>query len=99
MKNNNPKIYLIDVDGTLTKETCYTPRECLNATPVQSVIDKVNKAFLKGFVIIYTARRNPLLPNTIEWLERNGVNYHAISNRKIPGDEYWDNKAVNPKDF
>jgi uncharacterized HAD superfamily protein len=91
-----PKIFLIDVDGTLCEETCYTPEECLVATPIQKTIDRVNKKFLTEFIIIYTARREHLIGNTIKWLRKVGVDYHAISNHKIPGDEYWDNKAVDP---
>lgn len=94
MKKHIPKIYLIDVDGTLCVETCYKPEECLKATPIQKNINKVNKKFLKGFVVIYTARRDPLIPATMRWLRKNLVDYHAISNHKVPGDEYFDNKSV-----
>lgn len=30
------KIFAIDMDGTLTKEICWTPEDCLNATPNKS---------------------------------------------------------------
>lgn len=99
MKNHSPKIYLVDIDGTLCKETCYTPEECLKATPIKEMVDKVNKVYLQGLVIIYTARREHLIPSTIKWLRKNEIDYHAISNHKIPGDLYIDNKAFKPEDF
>lgn len=94
-----PQICLIDVDGTLTKETCFTPQECLNATPVEKVIKKVNEWAITHLVIIYTARKDNLIPATLTWLRKNGVEFHAISNHKIPGDIYLDNKAMRPDEI
>jgi len=87
-----PKIYAIDIDETLCKEVCYTPEQCLKATPIQKTIDKVNN--LKGLIIIYTARKDFLIESTIKWLKRVGVEYHAISNKKIPADYYVDSKNL-----
>lgn len=77
------KVYLIDMDGTLTKDVCFTEEECEHAEPRQEVIDKVN-SLRNVWIIIYTARRDELIPASIRWLRRHNVCYHAISNIKIP---------------
>jgi len=45
-------IICIDVDGTLTKDCCWTPEDCLKAEPRQEVIDKVNEIYLRHFIVI-----------------------------------------------
>lgn len=87
-------IICVDVDGTLTKEICWTKRDCLTATPNKKVIDKVNKQYQKDFIVIYTARVDELIVPTLEWLRKNGVKFHAISNNKIPANLYLDDKAT-----
>jgi hypothetical protein len=88
------KIIAVDCDNTLTNEICYTPEECLKATPKDSVIEKIAKLYNYNFVIIYTARRDNLIPSTLEWLRRNNIRYHALSNLKIPSDYYIDDLAI-----
>ena len=83
--NGRNKVLLIDVDGTLTNEVCYTSSECLEATPKRDVIDWVNEYYQTNFIVIYTARRDTLYDATIEWLAKNGVKYHAVKFEKTPG--------------
>lgn len=87
-------IVCIDMDKTLCNEVCFTPQECLDATPQEWVIETVAEAYKTGFIVIYTARVDELIPATLEWLRRNNVRYHAISNLKIPAAIYLDDKAV-----
>jgi len=95
-----PKVIAIDIDGTLTKETCWTEEECLNATPYQEVIDKVNEIFLTNFIVLYTARRDELITATLKWLRKHNVRFHAISNNKIGIDVgYVDDKSITIEDF
>lgn len=82
---HEPKIYLIDIDGTLTNEVCFHHEECVNATPNQKMIDWVNDKYKTDFIIIYTARRNDLYQPTIDWLAKYGVKYHATQFQKTPG--------------
>ncbi len=91
------KVFAIDCDDTLTKETCWTPKDCLNAEPNQEVIDKVNS--LKDYIIINTARADHLIPATIKWLRKHNVKYHGINNQKIPAAYYVDDKALLIDDF
>ena len=94
MEGNKPEVLLIDVDGTLTKETCWTDYECISATPDQEAIDWVNKMYESNFIVIYTARRNCLYIPTLRWLERHGVKYHSVKFEKVPG-KIVDRDAIN----
>lgn len=90
-----PKILAVDFDNTLTNETCYTEGEVLSATPKERIIKAVNHLYNYNFIVIYTARRDNLIPPSLEWLRRNNVRYHAFSNLKIPSDGYLDDLAIH----
>ena len=87
----------MDLDGTLTKEVCWTPSECLKAAPNLKEIALVNKLHEKKFIIIYTARRDFLIEASLTWLRKHNVRFHAISNNKIPG-YYIDDNCISIKD-
>jgi uncharacterized HAD superfamily protein len=98
MNRNSIKIIAIDIDGVLTKgPDCFTEKEILNAVPNKKAIEKVNKLFLNNFVIIYTARRDNLIPATLKWLRKNGVMFQAISNNKMSSDCYIDDRIGDLK--
>ncbi len=93
------RILLVDVDQTLTNEVCYTETECLNATPKKNIVQKVAQLYEEDFIVIYTARRDHLIPATLEWLRRNNIRWHAFSNLKIPGAGYIDDLAIHIDDI
>lgn len=93
------QIILVDVDGTLCKEVCFTEEQARKATPNLDLIKKINSLYEQEFIVIYTARRTHLIEATMRWLELHGVKYHAISNHKIPGDTYIDADTKHPKDL
>src|SRR5579872_1800426 len=93
------QIYAIDLDGTLCKEVCWTPEDCLKATPVQKMIDRVLELYSEHFILIFTALRDHLIPASLEWLRRNNIKYHAISNQKSPADVYVDDRAITFEEF
>ena len=97
--NHQPRIRVIacDMDGVLCKEECWNKNEVLNATPNQKNINKINELYNYNFIVIYTARRDHLLPATLEWLRKHGVKFHAISNNKMAADVYIDDKAIDNK--
>lgn len=97
--NYRRKIILVDMDGTLSQGICWTPKECLAAKPNLKIIKKVNKLASEGFLIIWTARRDNLIPATLEWCRRNGVHFQAISNNKSAGDLIVDDIAINVRDL
>lgn len=93
------KIILIDCDKTLCKGVYWTPETVLIAEPIESMVKYVNALYDKNFIVIYTARRDELIAPTLEWLRKNNIRYHAISNIKVPGDYMIDNTSVNPMDI
>lgn len=93
------KVVLFDLDQTLCKEECWTPEDCLSATPNLKIIDKINKIYLRNFVVIYTARRDENIPATLKWLRKHNISFHAISNHKCSADIYIDDKAYRPEEI
>ena len=81
------KIIGIDLDDTLcVGQHWRVGKDVLDAKPIKEMIKKVNELYITNFIIIYTARQNYLISDTLEWLNKNDVRFHAISNRKIPLD-------------
>jgi uncharacterized HAD superfamily protein len=92
------KIIGIDMDDTLcVGQKWMTAKECLNAKPIPKMIDRVNKLYRFEYIIIYTARQNWLMEATFDWLDKNNVHYHALSNKKIPLNILIDNTAKEVK--
>lgn len=83
------KVVAVDLDGNLCS-TAWTKSQALNAKPNKKRIKALYPYFETCFVIIFTARRDSLISSTLQWLKRNYVPYHAISNLKIPADLYID---------
>jgi capsule biosynthesis phosphatase len=103
------KTIVCDVDDTISthKERAYA-----SAVPHLDIINKLNRLFDMGYVIIYfTARgtlscngdidkieqaRRPILE---EWMKRHGVKYHHLLFGKPLGIMYIDDKAMTPERF
>jgi len=92
---HEPKIYLVDVDDHLCEEVCFTPEECLNATPVQEWIDWTNEHHETDTIVICTARRHSLYMATIKWLEKYNVHYHHTNFQSKPPGTIVDRRATN----
>jgi len=88
------KVILVDMDGVLCQGESWTPEDCLKAEPLQVNIQKVNKLSKLNFIVVWTARRDDLIPATLKWLRRNDVVFHAVSNNKSPADVYIDDKLI-----
>ncbi len=95
MNKIEKKIIAVDVDGLLCEGDAWTLEECQSARPIKKNIEKVNKLYLTNFIVIFTARRDFLIFATLLWLRKNGVMYHAFSNRKMPADYYIDDRFLN----
>lgn len=96
---NKPKVICVDMDGTLCSGMAWKPSDIPKLKPKKDIIEKVNRLSMVNFIVIYTARRDHLIYETLLWLRKHGVRYHAISNLKIGGSVYIDDKALNIKDF
>ena len=93
------KVLVVDVDGTLTEEICWTEEECQNATPNQKMIDKLRELYFQYYIVIGTARRVELATATIKWLYKHDVPFNAIDFRKTAGDLYVDDKCLPIDEF
>ena len=89
----------VDLDNTLCKGQHWnSEKEVLEAKPIQSMIDYINKVYYKDdFVIIYTSRQNWLMSATFEWLDNHNVKYHAVMNKKCPVEILIDDLSYHPK--
>jgi uncharacterized HAD superfamily protein len=85
-----PRVYSVDIDGTLCSGVCWDDESIRNAEPKTDIIDKVNALHEKNFIVIHTARRHERYLATVDWLTKNGVRYHAICMEKMPSDKIID---------
>ena len=92
------KVICVDMDGCISFGDTYSVKQVREARPNVKFIRHVNMLSRKNFIVIYTARRDHLLCETMRWLRLNGVTFHAITNNKCPSDVYIDDRAVNIKD-
>ncbi len=95
---NSFKIIAVDMDGTLCKEVCWTVEDCNNATPNDQMINTINELSKIHHIVVYTARKDSLIPATLQWLRRFEVKFNAISNTKMAADVYIDDKAIHVDD-
>lgn len=90
----------IDLDGVITKDPLHPKSDCLNAEPNKKVVDWIKRVREDNvFVVIYTARKYKYAEDTLEWLDKNNVQYDAINFKKAPYDLLIDDKAVNSYDY
>lgn len=75
----------VDLDNTLCIGKHWeTTEQVLKAKPIQEMIDFVNNLAKDDFIVIYTSRQNWLMTATFDWLDKYGVKYHAVMNKKCP---------------
>lgn len=78
MTIKNPTFF-VDIDGTLVKYRKFSELSESVLTPIQDVIDYVNKQYNSGAVIIITtARPSSYELFTKQELEKIGVKYHQL---------------------
>ena len=74
----NPTFF-VDIDGTLVQYRKFNELSTSVLTPIQEVIDVVNKYYDEGAVIVITtARPNSYELFTKQELEKIGVKYHQL---------------------
>lgn len=110
------KVIAVDLDDTL----CTRPsnveylgkKKYKHCTPIQSMIDVVNKLYDDGHtILVYTARGmhqfngniddvyDNLYNDTTEQLRKWKVNYHRLIMGKLPYDLLIDDKCCRPKEI
>lgn len=74
----NPTFF-VDIDGTLVQYRKFSELSTSVLTPIQEVIDVVNKYYDEGAIIVMTtARPNSYELFTKQELEKIGVKYHQL---------------------
>ena len=74
----NPTFF-VDIDGTIVKYRKFSELSTSILTPIQDVIDYLNKQYESGAIIIVTiARPNSYEIFTKQELEKIGLKYHQI---------------------
>ena len=94
-------IIYIDIDETI----CHSPdKDYINSTPIQKNIDKANKLYDEGHIIIYWTARGS--SSGIDWgkltfnqLNKWGVKRHSLKFGKPSYDLFIDDKALNTLDW
>ena len=89
----------VDLDGTLCEDQCWTSAQCLDATPKYNIIEMINKIGFEKYIVIFTSRRDELIPSTLKWLRKHGVKFQAISNNKSASDLYIDDKTLDVEEL
>lgn len=113
MKPNN-KTIVVDVDNTLCFSPA-TPGDYANATPIDSMIERLRVFQEEGFYITLFSSRQMrtyegnlglinanTLPTMINWLNQHNVPYDEIYlGKPWCGKEgfYVDDRAIRPKEF
>lgn len=93
-------LILVDCDGTLTKEICWSEQDCLEATPNKKIINWVNRQYYREcIIIIYTARHESLRQATNYWLKKMQIRFHALRMNKIPSTILLDDKTIRPEEI
>ena len=100
-KDNTPKVFLIDIDGTICDDIKNEESHLYPTAKVfPKALDIINKWYSEGNVItFFTARESKDREVTEKWLSDNGFKYHGLvmdKPRIKDGQEYvWiDNRKV-----
>jgi hypothetical protein len=71
--------FFVDIDGTIVKYRKFSELSTATLTPIQDVIDFINKSYDEGcHIVITTARPNNFELFTKQELEKLGVKYHQM---------------------
>ena len=71
--------FFVDIDGTIVKYRKFSELSTAILTPIQDVIDFINKSYDDGcHIVITTARPQSFELFTKQELEKLGVKYHQI---------------------
>lgn len=71
--------FFVDIDGTIVKYRKFSELDTAILTPIQDVIDLINKSYDEGcHIVITTARPQSFELFTKQELEKLGVKYHQI---------------------
>lgn len=78
-KTTKNPTFFVDIDGTIVQYRKFNELDTAILTPIQEVIDMVNKYYDEGAIIVVTtARPNSFELFTKQELEKIGLKYHQL---------------------
>lgn len=78
-KTTKNPTFFVDIDGTIVQYRKFNELDTAILTPIQEVIDTVNKYYDEGAIIVVTtARPNSFELFTKQELEKIGLKYHQL---------------------
>jgi hypothetical protein len=84
---------IVDLDGTICSEEKTYSRSL--AKSHKGARETLNKLYKDGHtIIIYSARTWMEYEMTVDWLSKNGFNYHQLIMGKPIGDHWIDDRAI-----
>jgi len=102
MKGTDKKIYYIDIDGVIFKND-YTRLDYYEVIPIYENIEKINKLYDEGNIIILWTNRGGI--SLVDWytitdnqLYDYGVKFHKLTFDKPYYDVFIDDRAFNSFD-
>lgn len=99
----NVKNFLIDIDGTICDDIPNEePERMATCDPYPDALEICNKWYKEGHVItFFTSRTEEHREVTLEWLNKNGFNFHfLLTNKPRGGNYHWiDNHMVKATRF
>jgi len=91
-KNRHNTVLAVDIDDTIATGRFWVEGE---AQPIQENLDRINRLYKDGYVIIYHTARHPQhYALTYAWLIEHGAFFHALEMGKLAAEFYIDNKAL-----
>lgn len=95
--NDNKKVYMVDIDGTLTNgEKFWEEIPTVN----ERVKDVVRELYMDGnIIIIHTGRQWEMANETVSWLIANKIPFHGIFMGKGGADVYIDDRTIRPEEL
>lgn len=104
-------VLVLDLDKTLCSEK-RSNETYADVLPNTELIDAINKLHDNGAEVYIESARNMLTQGhneskviknvgltTLEWLDKNNINYDGLKFGKTIGSCYIDDKALRPKEF
>ena len=94
------RVISVDIDGVVARQTGGADFNFADFEPIPETIERVNKLYRKGYVIIYhTARQPEFYQQTLAWLVKHGAWFHALRMGKLGADFYVDDRNASLDDL
>jgi uncharacterized HAD superfamily protein len=98
LKDPNDKLIAVDMDGTLVAGEVWNDED---PEPVPQMVELVQDLYARGaHIVIWTARKPNMYPQTMAWLIKHEVPFHGIGMQvKLGCDLFIDDKCVRPEEL